>query len=791
MELIIDNQICDLNPDTTLKLGWSAEQLRSVEALREGISITLELPSTPTNDLLLQDARLPHMADRFNFSLHRATVREHGVELFEGVVRLRSCSPQNPARCYRIELRGGATDWAKTAALQRLDKLPIPFDRKLLPTSVCDSWSESEQTVRFLPVAYDDYRAPYVAGSMRAVEQLLSVDDFYPFLHLKTLLEAIFSQAGYSVVSDFMNGAFFRSLYISGAYPSADTAMRKKRMDFLAQRSHSTTAVADVAGRVYASPFVAVNTVGNLVDACLPNTPDEEGNPLTECFSTNGCFTLEEGEILFRPLSEVEAGFEYHLRYRTDYRILSRHRLRGFDSVYLGEGADFRSELPNRFADRREEFIAGQQYRIVVFDYQPGESFRLRLESGEVAKIFSSRSEVVTLSPTADTGSPWLEWLNPTTNTWEPYTEDWALYDGYISEQGSTEAELRIRTPTEHLGPTSPKRFRHIFFHGADEGMTFTLLKGSSLRPVFSPRPGYGERLTWAEVAGHDFRQAELLEAVRHLFDLCILSDETAKRVVIEPYGDFYEREQATDWSNRVVEGSLRVEQHDCEEHESRRYGYLTGDGAVERLNKTLESPFGEWVSKGESMASLEGEEELRNPLFAPTLNEAGHFEGAPSASILRVGNRDREEGFENFEFSPRIVSFRGLKPLPAGERLGAPAPDGVYPSATFHRAEEGEEGFTLCFEDRDGVEGIHRFLDPREAVRKRGERITLKLLLGADEFEALRHRSTADTVGMDALFLFRLGAESVRCRLEAVEEYNPREGVATCRFSLLNDDRP
>lgn len=792
MELRIDNQQGDLTPGTSVSLGWSSDSLKSVEALREGLSITLELPSTPINDALLQEARLPHGAERFNFSLHRAQITQEGVPLFEGVARLRSCSPQDLSHCYRIELRGGAADWAKMATRQRLDTLPILFDKPLLPSTICDSWGDRDEVVRFLPIASDDYRAPYAEGSMRAVEQLLSVDDFHPFLHLKSLLEAIFVRAGYTVESDFLQSDFFRSLYISGAYPSSDTAMRKKRMDFLALRSRSNSAVADATGRVYATPFMAVNTVGNLVDAYLPNTPDEEGNPLQECFSTNDCFRVEEGEILFRPLTELKAGFEYHLRYRTDYRIQTRHCLAGFDGVYLGEGADYRTELPNRFVDRREELIAGQQYRIVVFDHRAGESLRLRLGEGEVVKLFSSRSELVTLPSAGAVGTPWLERLNPSTNHWEPYTGDWALYDGYVEECGTTEAELRIRTAAEPLGPTSPKYFRHIYFYGAEPGMTFTLLKGSSLRPTFSSRPGYGERLTWSEISCHDFRQAELVEAVAHLFNLRIFSDEEQRVLFIEPYGDFYEQEQAVDWSDKVVSEAIRIEQSDAREHEACRYGYLRGDGAVERLNQTLESPFGEWLSPRESMATLEGEQEVRNRLFAPTLNDGGHFEGAPSALVLRVGNRDREESVERFEFTPRIVSYRGLKPLPVGEWLGAPVPEGVYPLAAFHLPKgDGEVGVTLCFEDRDGVPGLHRFHDPSEEVCNRGEELLLTLRLGADEFEALRHRSTADAVGLDALFLFRLGEENVRCRLEAIESYEPLQGRARCRFSLLNDDRP
>lgn len=791
MELRIDGMRCDLQPQTTFKIGWSAASLQSADTLRTGSTLHLTLPATANNQRILADASLPHMAEAFNETIHRAELYCDEVLLFEGVARLVECCPEEPERCYRLELRGGAAAWAGIAAQAGIEKLPIDFSMPLLPNEIVKSWAcgQHEPAVRFLPIAYDDYRAPFASGTLHRVEQLLSVDDFYPFLHLATLLKAIFTQAGYEVKSRFLEGEFFQKLYISGAYRTSDTTARRRRMDFLALRSGDGEAAADALGRVYASPFMAANSVGNLVDAYLPNTPDSEGKPLTECFSTNGCFSLEEGEILFRPLCEVEAGFEYHLHYRTDYRILTRKRLRGFDSIYLGEGADFRFELKNRFEDRREKLTAGQAYRLVIFDYAAGERFRLKLSSGEVAAHISERAPLVTLSAGAATGSPELERLNDESGLWEPYPSDWALYDGYIGESGTTEAEVVVRTAAEKLTPTSPKYFRHIYLYGAEEGMKVRILKGCTLRPSFSPRPAYGEQLSWGDVAHHTFRQAELLEAVVRLFDLCILSDEAAGRVYIEPYADFYPAEGvAVEWSDRMVARSLSIEQSDLEEHEARRYGYSPTDGAVLRLNEELEEPFGEWVARSDSKATLMGEEDLRSPLFAPTLNFSGHFESAPSALIPCVGNRDSADGIENFEFTPRLVRYMGMAPLPAEEGLGAPAPEGSYPLAAFHLP---DEGFTLCFEDRDGAPGLHRFHLAHEAVRNHGRRLRLQLHLNPEEVEALNHPSSDLSAGSDARFRFCLGGEELNCRLAEITEYDPASGVALCRFHLLPDDRP
>ena len=127
-----------------------------------------------------------------------------------------------------------------------------------------------------------------------------------------------------------------------------------------------------------------------------------------------------------------------------------------------------------------------------------------------------------------------------------PYTEDWAIYDGYIGETGQTEAQITVRTSPEKVTPTAPKYFHQISFYGAEEGMNFTISRKCRLRPCFSSVPGYGATVTFTDVAQHEIRQAELLRSLAHLFDLRFHTDEQSKRVYIEPARDFYDTSGAT-----------------------------------------------------------------------------------------------------------------------------------------------------------------------------------------------------------------------------------------------------
>ena len=427
--------------------------------------------------------------------------------------------------------------------------------------------------------------------------------------------------------------------------------------------------------------------------------------------------------------------------------------------------------------------------RIVV--WSAGERNRLLVDGVEIAS-FAERSAVVVLPETGDLTTVEWQMMPIGADYWVVCTQDWALYDGHVAEEGLTEVEITLCIPQEEVGPNSPKRFDQIYFSGAEPGMTLRLLRGSSLRPLFASRPAYGSTLTLAEVASSTVRQIDLLAALFHLFNLRVVSDEEQRKVYIEPATSFYEGEEVVDWVSRQLEGSLRLIESDHLQHESRLYGYRQGDGAVERLEREQGEPFASILVESPSKATLEGCEVLRNPLFSPTLNEKGSLPNAPSALIPRVGNRDWEERAEERDFLPRILRYEGMTRLPTGEVWGWPSVSNSYPLAAFHHPEaRGFGGYTLCFEDRDGERGLFRYYADEEEILARGQEVELTLLLTAEEYSSLGRWAEAGEVGCNALFRLRVEGEPVRARLASIERYNPQSGEASCRFTLINDDRP
>lgn len=184
---------------------------------------------------------------------------------------------------------------------------------------------------------------------------MLTFRDYHPFLHVRTLMESIAAQAGYSIRSDFMETDFVGSLYISGRYPEKETSLLTDRMGFLAKRFATVSAVADRFGRVYADPLTPLNSVGNLVDSADPEEV-QDGQTLSGVYNHNNVFRKTDARAAFCPPEKVTAGFEYNLKYRSDYLIANRTELKCFNRICLDDDIERVFKVTNRYPDRRSEY---------------------------------------------------------------------------------------------------------------------------------------------------------------------------------------------------------------------------------------------------------------------------------------------------------------------------------------------------------------------------------------------------------------------------------------------------
>lgn len=781
IRVVLDGAECQPILSERIRLSYDAGALTDMNAWREGRSLTVRLPSTPQTDRLMQNADDIHSAERFNDALHRAAIMADGVTLIEGVAVLRSVVREKGATYYDVTIREGGAEWAKNAALTMLRESQVKFSTLLDQAGIASTW-RGEQAVRFLPVVRDSYTADSTAEGLLLPQQMLMPQEYHPFLSVEAILRSIFESAGYDVCSEFMQSKLFKSLYMSGAYESIDAAAARAKMDFLAGRQAASTAAADAEGIVYAWEPRFASNIGAFVDTVTPKETDEDGSATgEELFSTAGCMSFVDGRPQFRPVREISVGFEYYIKYATEYRIASRTRLQGFDTVHVDRDCDIDVGLANPFEDRRGGLKPRFQYTVVVFDHRTGD--RYRLSDGQE---FASRTASITTSASCD-GDLSLMICRSDESAYTAYEGDWAMYDGYVEECGVRDVELRVRTPPERLSPSSPKVFNFLYFHGAQEGQQLTLSERCTLRPVFSGEAGYGSVVTFADVACHRIRHSELIEAVGQMFNLQIYSDPRSRRVYVEPYDDFFGRRRV-DWRGRQIEDEEQTWYDTMtERHERRTWRYADGDGVVGRFNATSPTPLGEWRFETSGYGTLLGEQTSVNGVFSPSISQGQMCRAAPSAAVIRAG--DRDAAAEEAGITPRIVIYAGIGRLPEGERWGYPLTDEGYPLAAFHFAgDELNDGFTLCFEDREQLTGLHRYYDAMLHAEAARHIFTCSIRLSPAEYVEL---FDLEGDGADIRSLFRLtaGESSSLFTLLAVESYDPETEVARCRFQRAMRD--
>lgn len=752
--------------------AYDTRRLRSCQAQREGDAILLSIRvDSATKQLFgLADEAFP--IAKFNDSYHYGEVVVDGVVLFAGVVSYLSTEYHDGEAYYNIKIAAGGADWADKAATTKLRQIPIDAERRVDLSSISESWSD-DNPIKMLPMNRDSYPEANNTGLYEIYTPKLP-QDYHPFISVKTLVDKILSgNEEYNIKSDFIDSEFFDRLMISGAYRGMESEAAYATMGFNAVRTTSTTAEADALGRVDVAVPNKGRNLGAFVDTVNPTSVDENGDLCEGAYSNGGCFSFVNDVPQFRPKRDVDVAFDLHFSYTTEYKMLSSKWLKGFTDLYVGSGCYINVALPNPYLDRRNGVSANTRYKLIIFDYDPTAKYRLSGVgdvSGQISTVvFSSAPPSrIRLLKYDDVSSLYIEFVG-----------DWALYDGYVSESGERSVAFTIRTPYERCSPSSPRIFNNIYFSGAEPGQKMTLHSGCSITPVFGGTAGYGERLTFEDVANHDITSLEIMDALAHMFNLCIYTHRPSNTIFVEPYDDFFNGD-IVDWRSRQRDDNALYQECVADSFMATQLGYQPSDGAVGQCYDDDNEEFGAWRHHIDSYATKQSLNNRPNPLFHPTASMPTLVGTAPSASVLVVGDRDSAE--EEPYVEPRIVLYYGLQSLPKGEYWPTPYDKSAYPLAEFHSVEQGE---SLCFEDRDGITGLHRYYDNELMECAKRQMLTTDIYLPPEQYVALLDPNSP---GANLRSRFRLNVKNSGAlfRLDAIEGYDTATYLARCRFQRL-----
>lgn len=773
VRLIVDGLELPLCGSLTIP-GYDARKLHSVQEWRRGEEVVVDVASTPESDKLLGYAFDLQRNSGFNDVLHRAVVEADGVVVFEGKATLLSTSESGTKRTYRLSIRSGGSLWADKAATTQLADSSVEASMSITPYDVEQSW-HGDKAVRFLPLQHDTYPEPHDSGLWGAQRVLLPTD-YHPFLSVRHILRSIAQESGYRIQSSWLESDIASRLMMSGAYATLRGEAAERAMGFKAYRTQTTTARANGDGCVFVCKPVSENNLGAIIDSVDPTATDDNGDAFADAYANGGALQFVNSSPIFTPKRELSVAYEYRVRYRTDYRITSTKYLTGFDRLYLGLGCDVELKLENPFQDQSQSLEPNILYKLFIFDYNPTTEYKL-LDIGPVSgQIFEFQTTDATPRRTR------LYAKVEGASYFTAFTGEWAIYNGYVEERGSRDVEFVVRTPYVSYTASDKERFNSLMFYGAEPGQSITLYSGCSVKALFSGAVGYGSEVEFGDVARHDITQQRLIEAIGQMFNLCIYTHEPSKSIFIEPYDAFFSGD-VVDWRDRQLRGEWSIVEGAPQSFECVRLGYAGSDGVVSRENDISDKEFGLWERRYDGYGAKQGVDSRKNPLFLPTLSLTGFVGSTPSAEVLTVGDRDDITGSDYVE--PRVVLYNGMRRLPEGEHWIAHSSGISYPHGSFHSP---ESEYTLCFEDRDGLVGLHRYYDRElDEIALRGE-LRCKIYLPVVEYVTLFDPHN-DNCSIRSRFRLEVEGVSALYTLRAIEEYDPKRCVATALFRRTLSD--
>ena len=790
LRVCIDGTECDVSPESLKKLplNFDVERLRDVEGSRSGRSLTITLPATSRNNALLGSSRNLYNGERFNTSHHLLRIEQGGVTIFEGTAHLLSTEVREGG-CggYTLRATDGGGDWVEALASTSLADLEIDFSSRLTPQNIASTW-EGHQEVAFLPISRNNFERHYSSESDVVAERVMLTDDYFPFLSVAAMVRKMFERCGYTLRSNFFDTEFASSLYMSGDYTRSDTSAVRDKCDFFARRSTPVTATADYTGRVYASTSFATHTVGAVVDTANPTAFDSEGVLMSETFSMGGSFVMDATRnIGFRPSVSAKVGFVLHAEYTTDYKILSRDKFVGFDTIEGMDGVRIEYALTNTFKDRRRELEANRSYRVIIFDHNDEYEYSL-VERGADAEYtmgqWSSRSALVSTEATMEPLSLMLYSRKKSTGLWRKYSGDWALYDGYVTESGKVDVEVDVRFPPQEVVAGNVLMLDDFWFGGAEQGMSLTLGIGTTLRPYFTTVVGYGSELTFADIAPRGISSLELLGALGDMFNLVFYTDSKSREVYIEPLEEFYDTTKVFDLTSRIdTSQGATLADAGVGKAQDTLLAYIEADLASHELSLEEGKKLGVWSFHNPLYGTTLSTRTIGRRLFTTSCNISNVVGSAPSASIVRVGDVGADEVRADEPFTPHIVYYKGLQPLPSGEYWGTNSKIESYPYATFFDGE-----VNLCYEERDGVEGLARYYKPMLHRECNRELLALDLILSPAEIIDLFTVDDRNS-SVRTLFRFSILGESSLFRLSKVTDWDVESRRLHALFERIEVD--
>lgn len=173
---------------------------------------SIDLPSTLTNDTLFSDWYAAGTANELTAPILKDFVFEDGgLTIMTGKAELQSAPLLSDrygfkAKSYKVDLYGNNADWTLRLKDLYLRDLPIPSALYDLPT-VMSGWTATYDSGDYFGFTLIKWKEWNVTGQV-------NIDEFTPFLFIRSLIDYAFDTIGYTINSNFLDSDVFKRLIL-------------------------------------------------------------------------------------------------------------------------------------------------------------------------------------------------------------------------------------------------------------------------------------------------------------------------------------------------------------------------------------------------------------------------------------------------------------------------------------------------------------------------------------------------------------------------------------------------
>ena len=719
-----------------LSIQYGVKNIETLNDSKGSYTKTFDIPATKHNNKLLKHALKDNLKDITQFvdNSIKCRVRINGFVVLTGTFTIKGYQKGQKEVGYTITILGDSNNWTAIMDGKMMCELLDPdyhsvhnwdngmwawYNNNVTVDDVNHPTTIPTYTVCLPHICWGEYGYNHSIPTWKKMHLMEQTPSFF----IKKLVYAFFKDAGYEVVSKFMEDKFFKKLIM----PTDPTRFNHGNIQTLGGGQPSTTVVVAEANFYHDngrgnSQATSLHNCGGYMSPnwkwvdCEETYPDPCYDPNKPRATVNHCKPLNQVSWSYSPpIADEYMGHRYGMfneeivdvyntqdLYTSQWCAADEYGINGFsqnNAISTGEKERIVTHCYCTYPMTWHRWVcpATADYTITV-------EMSYLLYKWEAA-VSDGRAKVKTNLVMIESASGW----NYTDNTWTGVTAatnagtETVLATSTVSTPssqthrtfhykevdltwtGTIPAGAHIVVQAFNIRQNNSDFYSYAFvadrdFTKWDAAWETTDMTGTKARETkFKVTTGngilYGDSVAWGDFLPCDITQKDFIGGLTGLFNLYWFTDEMTKKVYVEPYENFYtSKAEAVDWRKKMDLFTPHTTQFITDligRNALYRYQPPSKDGYQETLNASLEYPYhSQFVDLGAQY--LNQTKEYGTTLFVPTImvkdNQLVELIDAnpPWIPLIvqewldDIGNYDKPERAAGYGI--RILSYEGMQ---------------------------------------------------------------------------------------------------------------------------------